>query len=132
MAWLWFRLSRSTSSWHPCRSPLGRAGDGKKRLHALVSRNICQLAALPVRRLIEHFGKSGRHLWHFAHGKDERSVMPDRETKLASTETTFPRDSDRRELRTWVRDLLNELAASARNWSIRACSACCFSCNFCR
>jgi DNA polymerase IV len=38
------------------------------------------------------FGKHGSALWDLAHGRDERRVIPDREAKSISHETTFSTD----------------------------------------
>jgi DNA polymerase-4 len=105
--------------------PVGRlwgvGAKGEKRLHALGVRTIGQLAALPERVLADHFGKTGRHLWELAHGRDERAVTPDREAKSISTETTFPEDvGDRAALRTWLLDLVDELAGRLRKEGVRA------------
>jgi DNA polymerase-4 len=105
--------------------PVGRLwGVGakcEKRLHALAVRTIGQLAALPQTVLTGHFGKSGRHLWELAHGRDDRKVTPDREAKSISTETTFPEDvGDRAVLRAWLLDLVDELAWRLRKQGVRA------------
>jgi DNA polymerase-4 len=105
--------------------PVGRlwgvGAKGEKRLHALGIRTIGQLAALPERVLADHFGKTGRHLWQLAHGRDDRAVTPDREAKSISTETTFPEDvGDREALRTWLLDLVDELAGRLRKEGVRA------------
>ena len=71
-------------------------GVGKKaeaRLHELGIRTIGQIAALPEKALSDRFGEMGRHIWQLAHGLDDRTVVPDREAKSVSTETTFPRTS---------------------------------------
>ncbi len=105
--------------------PVGRlwgvGAKGEKRLHALGVRTVGQLAALPERVMVDHFGKSGRHLWELAHGRDERAVTPDREAKSISTETTFPEDvGDREALRAWLLDLVDELAGRLRKEGVRA------------
>jgi DNA polymerase-4 len=105
--------------------PVGRlwgvGAKGEKRLHALGVRTIGQLAALPERVLADHFGKTGRHLWELAYGRDDRAVTPDREAKSISTETTFPEDvGDRAALRTWLLDLVDELAGRLRKEGVRA------------
>jgi DNA polymerase-4 len=105
--------------------PVGRIwGVGKKaeqRLGALGVRTIGELAALPERLLADHFGESGRHVWRLAHGEDDRAVVPDREARSISTETTFPQDvGDREVLRTWLLDLVEHLAARLRHAGLRA------------
>jgi DNA polymerase-4 len=93
---------------------------GEKRLHTLGVHTIGQLAALPEQTLIDHFGENGRHLWQLAHGQDERAVVPDREAKSVSTETTFAHDiADCELLRTWLLDLVEQLAWRLRQGGLR-------------
>lgn len=105
--------------------PVGRlwgvGAKGEKRLHALNVRTIGELAALPQRVMADHFGKSGRHLWELAQGRDDRAVTPDREAKSISAETTFPEDvGDREALRAWLLDLVDELGGRLRKEGVRA------------
>jgi DNA polymerase-4 len=105
--------------------PVGRlwgvGAKGEKRLHALGVRTVGELAALPEKVLAGHFGDVGRHLWRLAHGLDDRAVVPDREAKSVSTETTFAHDvADRAVLRTWLLDLVDQLAARLRQHGLRA------------
>jgi DNA polymerase-4 len=105
--------------------PVGRLwGVGRKaeqRLHALGIRTIGQLGVLPERVLADHFGEAGRHVWRLAHGEDDRAVVPDREAKSISTETTFPEDlGDREALRAWLLDQVEHLAARLRHAGLRA------------
>src|SRR5262245_45674564 len=84
----------------------GVGAKGEQRLHALGVRTAGQLAALPEKVLVGHFGEVGRHLWQLAHGRDDRDVVPDRQAKSISTETTFAEDiGDRQVLRTLLLDL---------------------------
>jgi len=46
----------------------------------------------------ERFGKHGESLWQLAHGLDDRRVVPDREAKSISHETTFAVDVRAREI----------------------------------
>lgn len=46
-------------------------------------------------RLMKEFGGEGRRLWRLARGIDDRRVVPDRDAKTISSETTF--DSDLRD-----------------------------------
>jgi DNA polymerase-4 len=54
---------------------------------------IGQLQARSEVQLVTQYGKLGRRLAQFAHGQDDRSVMPHRETKSISAETTFRHDT---------------------------------------
>jgi DNA polymerase IV len=94
----------------------GVGAKGQKRLHDLGIYTVGQLAALPERVMVGHLGEAGRHLWRLAHGQDERTVVPDREAKSLSTETTFAQDiGDRQVLRTWLLDLVEHLAGRLRH-----------------
>jgi DNA polymerase-4 len=105
--------------------PVGRlwgiGAKGEKRLHALGIKTVGQLAALPEKLLAEHFGEMRRHVSRLAHGLDDRAVVPDREAKSISTETTFARDiGDRAALRVWLLDQVDHLAARLRQVGVQA------------
>jgi DNA polymerase IV len=99
-------------------------GVGKKsqeRLHALGLHTVGQLAALPQTVLSDRLGDFGKHLWHLAHGLDDRRVVPDREAKSISTETTFGHDlSDREAILTCLLELVDQLAGRLRHHGLRA------------
>jgi DNA polymerase IV len=91
------------------------------RCQALGIRTIGHLSGVSEQILADHFGEMGRHVWQLAHGQDERRVVPDREAKSISTETTFPEDmSDREVLRNWLLYLTNQLAGRLRHAGPRA------------
>ena len=99
----------------------GVGAKAEKRLHALGVTTVGQLAALPVRVATGHFGEAGRHLWELANGVDDRRVVPDREAKSISTETTFARDlDDREELLGILLALVDELGPRLRQEGLRA------------
>jgi DNA polymerase IV len=105
--------------------PVGRlwgvGAKGEQRLRDLGIRTIGQLAALSVQMLIDHFGDGGRHIWQLAQGQDDRAVIPDREAKSISTETTFAQDvGDREVLRSCLLDLVDHLAGRLRQQGIWA------------
>jgi DNA polymerase IV len=105
--------------------PVGRIwGVGKKaekRLHDLGIETIGQLARLAEQDLVGQFGELGEHFRKLANGDDNRQVVPDREAKSISTETTFAKDiSDRQLLRDWLLDLTDQLAARLRHAGLRA------------
>jgi DNA polymerase-4 len=92
----------------------------EKRLQALSIHTIGQIRALPERVLADHFGALGRHMWRLSHGQDDRRVVPDREAKSISSETTFDQDIDDLEtLRIWLRDLTDHLACRLRQAGLR-------------
>ena len=95
--------------------PVGRLwGVGKvtgQVFEHLAIRTIGQLRQLPVETLSVLFGDSGEHYWRLAHGIDERRVVPDREAKSISHETTFAEDiHDLEVLRAWLVDLVEQVA----------------------
>jgi DNA polymerase-4 len=105
--------------------PVGRlwgvGAKAEKRLHTLGIGTIGQMGRLGEQLLIDHFGEMGRHVWRLTQGNDDRRVVPDREAKSISTETTFAEDIDDWEvLRAWLRDLTDQLAARLRHSGIRA------------
>jgi DNA polymerase-4 len=104
--------------------PVGRlwgvGARGEQRLHALGVHTVGQLAALPERVLVDQFGATGRHLWQLAHGQDDRAVVPDREAKSISTETTFARDvGDHDVLRVCLLELVDQLGGRLRREGVR-------------
>jgi DNA polymerase-4 len=105
--------------------PVGRlwgvGAKAEKRLHLLGMRTIGQLAALPERVLVDHFGEAGRHMHELAHGRDDRPVVPDEQARSVSTETTFARDvGDREALRGWLLGLTEHLGQRLRRLGVRA------------
>jgi DNA polymerase-4 len=93
----------------------------EERFHALGLHTMGQVAALPQRVLSDHFGAVGRHVWQLAQGQDDRAVVPDREARSLSTETTFAADvGDRHLLRTWLLELVDHLASRLRHEGLHA------------
>ncbi|XZE33362.1 DNA polymerase IV [Pirellulaceae bacterium SH501] len=60
-------------------------------------RTIGDLKRLNLVSLQDLFGNSAQHYWELARGIDERVVIPYREAKSVSSETTFPEDISSRE-----------------------------------
>jgi DNA polymerase-4 len=108
---------------HPL--PVGRiwgvGAKAEKRMHALGIDTIGQVARLPKQILIDHFGEMGGHVWRLASGEDSRLVVPDRDAKSISSETTFAEDiQDRETLKMWLLDLTDHLASRLRHVEIKA------------
>jgi DNA polymerase-4 len=104
--------------------PVGRLwGVGRvagKVFETLGVRTIGQVRNLPVEVIREHLGQAGDHLWELAHGIDERRVVPDREARSISHETTFAADiSDREVLRAWLLELTEQVAWRLRRHKLR-------------
>jgi DNA polymerase-4 len=65
--------------------------------------------------LKQAFGDSGEHFWQLSQGIDNRSVIPDRDAKSISHETTFAADiADIDTLRSWLVDLTDQVARRLR------------------
>jgi DNA polymerase-4 len=65
-------------------------------------------------------GSSGEYLWNLAHGRDDRPVVPEREAKSISHETTFEQDIDDLEvLRAWLVDLTEQVGCRLRRHGLR-------------
>jgi DNA polymerase-4 len=104
--------------------PVGRiwgiGAKGQARLHALGITTIGQLAAASEKALVDRFGETGHAMWRLANGGDERAVVPDREAKSISTETTFSHDiGDPQVLRNCLLNLVDELATRLRQAGVR-------------
>jgi len=92
----------------------------ERELSRLGIRRIGQLRALPEPYLVQLLGQAGRQLWRLARGLDDRPVVPDREAKSISHETTFNTDiSDPALLRDWLRELTEQVAARLRGAALQ-------------
>lgn len=104
--------------------PVGRIwGVGKvtgKVFEKLAISTIGELRQLSADTLQQLFGASGEHYWRLARGLDERRVVPDRESKSVSHETTFAEDiSDGEILHAWLVELAEQVARRLRRHDIQ-------------
>jgi len=77
---------------------------------------IKQVRQLPEAVMLDYFGKHGQQLWLLAQGRDNSSVVPERQAKSISHETTFARDiSDRSALHACLMDLTEQVASRLRH-----------------
>ena len=82
-------------------------------------RTIRDLRDLPPETLRQHFGDHGGHLRELSHGIDNRRVVPDREAKSVSHETTFAEDiEDIEVLRAWAIELTEQVARRLRRHNL--------------
>lgn len=100
-------------------------GVGKRaeqKLHNIGIRTISQLARTPLDTLKLCFGEaSASHLHELSHGRDDRNVVPDRDARSISHETTFPVDvSDVAVLRACLLDLTEQVGRRLRRHDIFA------------
>ena len=105
--------------------PIGRIwGVGRvtgKAFGQLGVNTIGQLRQLDREMLDQRFGKMGEHVWRLARGIDNRAVVPDREAKSISHETTFAVDIDDLEiLQSWLMYLTEQVARRLRRHKLRA------------
>ena len=104
--------------------PVGRIwGVGKvtgQRFERLGIQTIGQLRTLSLQQLQDEFGQNGVHFWELARGIDNRSVVPDREAKSISHETTFADDiCDMDALRAWLMELTEQVSRRLRSHEMK-------------
>jgi DNA polymerase-4 len=81
---------------------------------------IGQLRQWPLDVLQSRFGSNGEYLWQLAHGIDDRPVVPEREAKSISHETTFEQDiSEVEVLRSWLLELTEQVGWRLRRHGLR-------------
>ena len=98
----------------------GVGRQGTKVFQQLGIRTIGQLRRWPLEALKDRFGSGGEHLWQLAHGIDDRPVVPEREAKSISHETTFELDIDDLEvLRAWLLELTEQVGWRLRRHGLR-------------
>lgn len=93
----------------------GVGKQSSKVFQRLGIRTIGQLRQWPIEALASRFGSHGEHLWRLAHGIDDDPVVPEREAKSISHETTFEKDiNDLNVVRALLIDLTEQVA-----WRLR-------------
>jgi len=98
---------------------VGRATE--EVLHAEGIATIADLRRCSEAFLAQRLGKSGARLRALAHGIDDRAVVPEREAKSVSHETTFEADiTDRSLLKDWLRFLTEAVAERLRRGGLCA------------
>lgn len=81
---------------------------------------IGDLRRLPEELLTGRFGNTAGHLLQLARGIDDRRVVPDRDAKSISHETTFATDiGDAGVLRSWLLELTEQVATRLRRQRLR-------------
>ena len=98
----------------------GVGKQSNKAFQRLGIHTIGQLRQWPIDVLQSRFGGNGEYLWQLAHGIDDRPVVPEREAKSISHETTFEQDIDDLELlRAWLVDLTEQVGWRLRRHRLR-------------
>jgi DNA polymerase IV len=94
---------------------------GQRELARMGLTTIADVRRTPAQQLQRQFGQWGEHIWRLANGIDEREVVPEREAKSISHETTFETDiRDMQVLRMWLLELTHQVAARLRSHALRA------------
>lgn len=74
-----------------------------------------QLRCMSLETLQQLFGTSAEHYWRLSHGIDNRAVVPDRDAKSISNETTFAEDlRDTEDLKAWLVLLVEQVGQRLR------------------
>lgn len=91
-----------------------------RRLAELGVRTIGDLRRLDPDLLRTRFGQGADHLLELAHGIDDRQVVPDRDAKSISHESTFATDiGDGAVLASWLLELTEQVATRLRRQDLR-------------
>lgn len=97
---------------------VGRATSGI--FERLQAKTVGDVRRLTPEMLEQYLGEHGNHLWALAHGQDHREVVPDRQAKSISHETTFAQDIlDLDALRAWSLELTEQVARRMRRHDLR-------------
>ena len=91
----------------------------EKKLRLLGVKTIGHLQAISRQTLKSSFGLNSEHFWRLSRGLDTRPVVPDRDAKSISHETTFSSDiSDAEALMAWTFELTDQVARRMRRHQI--------------
>jgi len=98
----------------------GVGGATGREFQRIGVRTIGDIRRLSRETLIQQFGQLGNRFWELAHGQDDRQVIPDREARSISHETTFPVDlQDAQILLSWLQELTEQVARRLRRCELR-------------
>ena len=97
----------------------GVGAQTQKKLESYGVHKIADLRQLSMETLKAAFGINSDHFWRLSRGLDTRAVVPDRDAKSISHETTFREDlTDADSLRAWLLDLTDQVARRMRWYKI--------------
>ncbi len=97
----------------------GVGAQTQKRLEGYGVHTIAHLRQLTIETLKTAFGINSDHFWRLSRGLDDREVVPDRDAKSISHETTFHDDlTEPDALRAWLLDLTDQVARRLRWYKI--------------
>ena len=87
----------------------------QQKLDRLGIKTIADLRRLDLQAMQDLFGEQGEHMWQLARGIDERRVVPDREAKSISHESTVSEDiTDQSVSRAWLLELAEQVGRRLR------------------
>ncbi len=103
--------------------PISRIwGIGKvteRKFKTMGVQTVAQLRQIPEASLQAKFGINSSHFWKLSRGIDSRQVVPDRDAKTISHESTFARDIyDVGALSAWTLELTDQVALRMRRYDI--------------
>ena len=99
----------------PIKRIWGIGNKGQEKFHRLGITTVKQLRSVSLSDMSTHFGKLGEHCWRLANCLDDRLVVPDRNAKSISHETTFREDIVEPELlRSVIVQLCDQVARRLR------------------
>ncbi len=97
----------------------GVGAQTQKKLESYGVHTIAHLRQLSLEVLKSAFGINSDHFWRLSRGLDTRAVVPDRDAKSISHETTFHRDlTDEEAIHAWLLDLTDQVARRMRRHKI--------------
>lgn len=103
----------------PVSKVWGVGAQTQKKLDRYNIRTIGDLRALSMELLKTIVGVNCEHFYQLARGLDSRHVVPDRDAKSISHETTFHQDiHDRDALLAWLLDLTDQVAMRMRRYEM--------------
>ncbi len=97
----------------------GVGAQTQKKLDRYHIRTIADLRGLSMELLKSIVGVNCEHFYRLARGQDSRRVVPDRDAKSISHETTFYQDIyDREAILAWLLDLTDQVAMRMRRYEM--------------
>ena len=91
----------------------------ERKFKSMGVRTVAQLRQIPEATLQAKFGVNSNHFWRLSRGLDSRTVVPDRDAKTISHESTFARDIyDLGALSAWTLELSDQVARRMRRYGI--------------
>ena len=91
----------------------------ERHFRSLGVQTVRQLRQIPEASLKAKFGINSTHFWRLARGIDSREVVPDRDARTISHESTFANDIHSIDaLTAWTIELTDQVARRMRRYEI--------------